>query len=429
MADATRDDHDAARSGGGSVLPVTLPPPRRVFSLAAAPATGVRVMGIEVTQAVQNMAHGVRLVAGKTTVARVYLQPRNLSANIAVRGEIAVAAKPGAPARYVASSNSVRLQAAGHPDLAAQRRDATTSLNFVLPTPVAGALVVRLNRIVPRAGGDDVPIDDGPGRERRVAFEDGVPLRVRAIGLRYTDPRRQPPTTHAPDALHFDYFRSFLLRAYPCTGIQWSQIVVAAPRRFVPPFSGDPLPDGSDPLWERLLNIIHNFMLQLRQSEINAGRDPRTHYFGLISDEAGFFRGAANTVPVNANPGVVAVGPVGRPRNSFKWDDDLSYADWYGAHELAHSFGAFHPGFCNGQPRDPRSTFPYADGRLSDGTEDCVGFDVGDATLSLPMRAYAHEIWHDVMTYCEYQWVSKHTYDALYDRLGLEARRFAPPGS
>jgi hypothetical protein len=45
------------------------------------------------------------------------------------------------------------------------------------------------------------------------------------------------------------------------------------------------------------------------------------------------------------------------------------------------------------------------------------------------MQACPHGQWHDVMTYCDYQWISKYTYDGIYDRLMQEETQFAPPGA
>src|SRR5437763_164967 len=49
----------------------------------------LRLDGIEVTQAIQDMNHSITLVAGKATVVRVYLS-YSLSPSITVRGELAV---------------------------------------------------------------------------------------------------------------------------------------------------------------------------------------------------------------------------------------------------------------------------------------------------------------------------------------------------
>jgi hypothetical protein len=227
-----------------------------------------------------------------------------------------------------------------------------------------------------------------------------------------------------PDATHFDHLRSYLTRAYPAAGIEWSQAVIDAPANFVPPFSGPTLPDGSDPLWYALLGILHQHMLTIRQADMDVGWDPRTHYYGLISDHSGFFRGAANDVPAAPAPNTIAVGPCGKAGPDY-WDTDGSYGDWYGAHELAHTFGRLHPGFCDQSHDDPN--FPHANGTIFDAAQDCIGFDVGDPALNVPMTAYPHESWSDFMTYCDRQWVSKYTYDGLFDRLVAEDGQFAPP--
>ena len=64
-----------------------------------------------------------------------------------VRGEIVVSAGLGAPGTYIASINEISLKANRHPSLGEQRRDAALSLNFVVPSPPAGLMTVRLKRI------------------------------------------------------------------------------------------------------------------------------------------------------------------------------------------------------------------------------------------------------------------------------------------
>jgi hypothetical protein len=401
---------------------IDVPTRRRRWKISAGPGqVGLRILGFEATQAIQNMAHDVRLIAGKSTVLRVYIEPRGLSSNLRVRGEIVISPAPGAPGTYVPSANEISLRSSQHPSLAEQRRDAALSLNFLLPSPSLGPIAVRLKRISPALGGADFPVLPDEN-EFKVEFVSAPLLRIRTLGIRYTDPS-QSSRTFAPDATHFDHLRSYLTRAYPAAGIEWSQAVVDAPTNFVPPFSGPQLPDGSDPLWFALLGILHQHVLTIRQADMDSGWDPRTHYYALVSDHSGFFRGAANDVPAAPAPNTIAVGPCGKAGSGF-WDDDGSYGDWYGAHELAHTFGRLHPGFCGQSSDDPH--FPHVDGTISDAAQDCIGFDIGDPSLNLPMRAYSHKDWKDFMTYCDRQWVSKYTYDGLFDRLVAEDSQFAP---
>ena len=396
------------------------PPSNHAKVFSEASGGRVEVAGIEVVQAIQNLEHVVRLIAQKRTVVRIYLKPFDLPRNVHVRAEIAISSLQGGPESYVVSRNYVSLRKFNHPNLQTQRGDVTESLNVELPTQPVGTLNVRLNRIIPVTKGDDVPISNR-NHSVQVRFQAAPVLRIRVLGLRYIDPRLSPPGSVAPDALHFDMMRSYLTRTFPVPSLEWSQIVVPIGQGVQPPFS-----DGTqaDPRWQELAAKVLLQIQLLRQADVNAGRDPRTHYYGLIADDAGFFRGRATRVPATPDPATVAMGPAGR--NGFAWDTDGSYADWYGAHELAHTFGCRHPGHCARQDRDPLSSFPYLGGRISDSDEGCVGFDTGDPELGLPMRALPYPDNSDFMTYCEHQWISRHTYDELFNRLQLEDVQFAP---
>src|SRR5207253_648247 len=55
-----------------------------------------------------------------------------------------------------------------------------------------------------------------------------------------------------------------------------------------------------------------------------------SHYYGMVEDTAGFMRGCGEL------PGFVASGPNGS--GDFGWDKDGSYGDWYGGHELGHTY-------------------------------------------------------------------------------------------
>jgi hypothetical protein len=381
----------------------------------AASPDPIHVLGLEITQTIQNLAHEVPLLRGKRTVVRLYLEPPP-SFSGTVRGEIAISPAAGLPALYVSSVNSVFMSAA-QPGLARQRRSEDLSLNFVVPQEAIDSprLVVDVKRLFTSTG--DVPFEGSA--PVAVRLEESPVLRVRAIGLRYVmTVAGGTSAAVSPEAFHFDRLRSFLLRAYPTAAIEWSQVVVQADSRITPPFGNT--------VWYRQLGLAHGQLAALRAKDIEGGTDPRTHYYGLISDQGGFFRGAANDVPTVPNPAVVAVGPAGDPSRypALAWDTDPSFADWYGAHEIGHTFGRFHPGFC-GQNRDDQR-FPHADGRIGDPALDMIGFDVGDPALGLPLRAMPHERCHDLMTYCSHQWMSAYTYEGVLARLRDEDMTFAP---
>jgi len=115
---------------------------------------------------------------------------------------------------------------------------------------------------------------------------------------------------------------------------------------------------------------------------------------------------------------------------TYGWDNDGSYADWYGGHELGHTFGRHHAVFCGAQActefiwtfcPDGYVAYPFGGGFLdSNTTHGNFGFDVGDPSLSLPMKVYRPDVGHDVMTYCDNQWMSDFTYMGILNRLRAE---------
>lgn len=315
-------------------------------------APGLPSLGIEVTQVVQDLQNSVRLVAGKTTVVRVYLDATALDPSTAtvVRGVLAWR-RPGTAEAYLVSLNGVVLTGASRMALGAQRLDVSASLNFQLPAEAVapGQVAFRLADLH-ASGGDGVPV--AGITEVAVDFLATPPLMARVVGLRYLVPESpgSPARAVSPNAVHFDYLRSYLHRAYPVSTIEWSQIVVDAD--FAPPF------DNTFPSPTMTAALANAQLVAMRSREVEVmtfpdsplvevGVDPRTHYYGLVSDDAGrnFMVGMTMLRNGQAGPDLPGSGPVGVPLNGYMGDTDASFADWYGAHELGHSFGRMHPGF------------------------------------------------------------------------------------
>lgn len=362
----------------------------------------VRVDGIEVTQAVQDLVHSVPLIAGRTTVIRVYLALDGSSDRaVTVGGELELH-RDGGPARYLPALDTVRLDPSATPSLVQRRGDTDLSLNFLLADAdvVAGELVIAVGRLVDAMAGRRLALAEQPAVPPglTVSFVETPPLRIRLIGMRYLGAGGQPIS---PRAIDFELLVSWLRRAYPVARVEHSQIVTDLP--LTRPF---------------ICGQVNAVLAATRNLDVTTGTDPRTHYLGLVHDNGGafFMRGGSSGLPAVADPTVVASGPVGIPTDGFAWDGDESYGDWYGAHELAHTFGRRHPGFpAGGQTRED-AAFPHADGQISDG-DTYVGFDVGDSSRRLPMRALPGQQWHDVMTYSPHQWISGYTYQGILARL------------
>ncbi|NKJ37363.1 hypothetical protein [Rhizobium sp. SG570] len=379
---------------------------RRPSSMVAAGPTGnINILGLEVVQCIQDVQGSVKLIANKTTVVRVYIDSTSVGRAGKIAGEIAW--NRGGAETYLPGLATVSVTPSKPMSMDGQRNDIAQSLNFILPPEaiVSGDLNIRISRIF-QPGGGDLPIGV---ISKAVTFAPAPPLRIRVIGLRY----KNGTADVSPAAIHFAYLKSFLLRAYPIAEIQWSQIVVDA--------------DFSAPLNEATADLANAQIAALRSREVSNGVDPRTHYFGLVDDDSGrnFMRGKAFSIPGTAQPDVVASGPAGVP-NGFAGDHDASYADWYGAHELGHTFGRYHPGFPPGQQDASDQTFPYPDGCISTADGRFVGLDVGDPTLGLPLQALSGSDHHDIMTYADNQWISPYTYQAILGRL-VEEDALIPP--
>jgi hypothetical protein len=395
----------------GRLVEVTHPDDSGAVTGVAFPAPNTSALplqmdGLEVVQSVQDLGLSVPLIAGKRTVVRAYLSYYG-GAPLTVSGELSVRSAPGATPVTINSSNIVTLNPASAGNVTATRNDATRSLNFVLPASasVAGQLAVRLSGVTNTATGAIVPV----GGESRpiVSFQPGAPLRVRIVRITYQ--QGSPPVTYAPTNLDYNLLVSWLRRAYPTNQVIASQTTVAA-QAAVPFGSGD----------------INAQIAAIRTVDVNAGTDNRTHYYGFVSDGGFFMRGSAAGIPSTPNPTVVASGPTGPA--SWGWDFDGSYGDWYGGHELGHTFGRLHPGFC-GESADDINNYPFPNGQLSTNDSGFGGFDAGDPANGLPLVALPGSQWHDVMTYCNRQWLSPYTYEAIRRRLLAEDAMSAGAGA
>jgi len=193
----------------------------------------------------------------------------------------------------------------------------------------------------------------------------------------------------------------WLQRAFPISDLQVTE------RTY---FAGGALPTCGQ---------VNSYLLSKRLWDLaySPNLPANTRYYGMVDDAAGFMAGCAVSVP-----GFVASGPTGIPTaERFGWDTDGSYGDWYGAHELAHTWGREDVPFCGAEG----GPYPYPDGRISPtltGNSAIYGFDIFT-------RAIYEPGWKDVMGFCDYQWVSDFTYEGLMDffRSGTGAGAQQPP--
>jgi hypothetical protein len=354
---------------------------------------------IEVTQSIQNLpGHGVPLVANKRTVVRVYLSAKS-AAPIMVLGLLKVRrTSPASAWSVVGAMGPVTINPAENGQLRLKRESESKSLNFAIPPSLLGAGPVEFRlAVVYQVSPFRLMLPPANAR-RTVTLLASPPLRVRIVGIRFQG--GSPPAAIEPNPLDFALIRSWLERAYPVASVEWAQVIVDGPQAW--PFDA---------------STINAFVRAIRTADVLGGVDARTHYYGLVSDGGGsfFMRGLASGIPNIPDPSTVASGPTGV--NTWGWDLDGSYGDWYTGHELGHTFGRLHAMFCGALGGGP---YPFVNGQLSNADGAFVGFDVGDTAHGLPARALPGTMWHDVMTYCSFQWLSSFTYTGIRDRLVLE---------
>src|SRR3954468_4480901 len=369
----------------------------------AGPQVTAALDGMEVTQAVQEIGGSIPLVAGKRAFVRAYLGIP--TGTLSVRGELRVARKANGPWTTVSSFGTADLDATRSGSTSAPLRgrpeDLAYSLDFRLPEKFTrpGSLWFKLGKVRDAATGQTVQFTSGA--TRTATFVGSPRLRLRVINLRYT--AQTPPAQFAASKNDLEHLESWLTRAYPVSEVEFSSITV-----------------NSTNVWPFGAGQANAQVAALRALDVAGGRDPGTHYYGMVTDggtAAQFMRGLASAIPGTPDPSAVASGPTGS--SLFPWDTDGAYVDWYGRHELGHTFGRLPPGFCNGNSADDPN-YPFPNGQLSNADGAFTGMDVGDDDLGILPAALPGTIWHDVMTYCDDEWLSSYAYVGIRDRLVAE---------
>lgn len=379
------------------------------------PATRFEQLGtIEVSQGVQAPGNSVPLVAatqttGKRTFARVYLKLAGGEAAIgSVRGTLIARDPNDQPLPgplSVDSLNAVKVEEASTPE--SVRGDFTKSLNFELPREwqqqgrvhlELDSLSIEGARTNLQCQGCDNALANG-GNPAFVTFQTVPPVRIWLVSV----PWEPTPgaTPNMPRQFDIDMLASWLRRAYPTAEVRDTQM--SLPAMDEPPGFVDEDDDGvdenrdgflCDDVWDELSEWTQSMQAQ----------HANTRYYGVVSDTGGnFMRGCAQ---IGGRFGAGPAGPSGG------WDNDGTYGDWYGGHEIGHMYDRKHPGMC--EETDDDDDFPYPGGLIGSATLDHQGLDAGDATLGPPMQLYDwRQGWSDVMTYCDKQWISGYTYRGI----------------
>ena len=204
----------------------------------------------------------------------------------------------------------------------------------------------------------------------------------------------------------------WIQRAYPVPGVDWRsrQINVGAHNVDTNNEFTDLTCDDLN--LTRFINEIGFFNFSKFEELQRSNR----RLYSMIDDAGGFMRGCALLDEPPFGP--IASGPTGTP-GGWAWDTDGIYGDWYGAHEIGHTFDRKHV-LCDGSEGGP-GPWPYPNGLISaqgSNIDAAVGFDVETR------ETYPFNVGHDILTYCPEQWVS----DVSYKLFGTHALLGGPTG-
>jgi hypothetical protein len=366
---------------------------------------------IEVVQAVQSLDGDVRLIAGKPTMVRIYLDSNEYDGQ-KVTGFLETSRVRTGETLTTQALNSVEF-VSGHTDtMLEQHDDLAKSLNFVLPAAwtTSGQITLRLAKVLRDADKIQLPCAFCGATPKPATFFAAPPLKVKVIYVAYNLDGTSPLAE--PSEEDYEAIKSWLQRAYPISQILISQDrIEAQPNSLKGPFTCD---------------AVNTALAIKRIKEVRSHSvDLLTHYYGLVSDKYFFMRGCTS-IAINPDPRFIASGPAGNPADypndkAISWDKSKTFAGWYAGHELAHTFGRTHPGKC-GELAPLDSTFPFELGHLSNAPEKYIGIDMHDKADLSDAVVLPGLQWADMMTYCPNIWISGYTYTAIFDRLSQENR-------
>ncbi|MEP6634267.1 MAG: hypothetical protein ABJA62_08670, partial [Luteimonas sp.] len=373
----------------------------------------LKLEGLEVIQATQDLSNTVPLVSNKPTIVRAYISTEGSAAPIyGITGDLTVTRVGGlALPPVVHSMNSVTADTTS---IFRKRLGINRSLNFELPAAHIGSGTYHLQITGLTVGGliTSVPCDncahlDSIGAPLWTQFQPTRDLNLVVAPYRYT----RSPATQTPD-LFFT----------PAAALQWTNNVFPLQGRFPVVGSG--------------INLLR--ILPMRDTgrnlcfDCDAGDTFLDELDDLVSDledqnegiwPSGFKLAALTPCGCGGRAHIN-----GRVAYADDWNQESGIVpvDSFGqygkilAHELAHTFGRHHAGSAHGE-EGADSNFPYPHGWLAEpGLAITTEWWNGSPWLFIPGDPAAQHA-HDLMSYGGPNWASPYTYKGLFSKLAQQA--------
>ena len=331
----------------------------------------LRVDGVYLVQSVQTYGRSVPLVADRDALLRVFVTANQVNT-----------AMPDVDVTLYSGAEVVAELTIPAPGLTTPLAPDEATLNSSWNVILDRSLIRPNLSIVARVDAENL-VSEGDESDNAYPAS-GTPL---ALQVRTADPFRVvfvPVRTQVNGRLgnvtqqnRGDYLET-TMRMHPL--VSWDAGV-----HTVYTSSADALqPDNDNNAWQAILAEV----AALRRAE----SDPR-YYYGVVNPDYG--------------GGVAGVGYIGGPV-AIGWDRAASRSG-VAAHEWGHNWGRHHAP-CGGAS-NPDFGYPY-DGGLT----GVIGYDVVNETLR-PADS------HDLMGYCEDEWISDYTYLGVMNWRSAEASR------
>ncbi|MFN2317180.1 MAG: hypothetical protein ABR602_10890 [Gemmatimonadales bacterium] len=375
--------------GGDQYIPTPVSQPVTVVAGAAA-AVGVayaipaptflnlRIHTAYLTQAIQRPDHGVELVAGRDAYLRVFPVANQIND-----------AQPQVRVRLFQGASEVATWLLNAPTSSVPQSLNESSLGTSWNVPVPGALVQPgLSLLAEVDPGDLIPETSAADNKYP---ESGVPLpltvrqllpfRIRLVPVMQT----ATGNTGNINEGNKQAFLSDLLKLMPIA--EYDVDVRETYTTNAPALEST----NANGAWSTILGEV----LALRNTTDQSDR----YYYGVVR--------------VDYSSGIAGIGYVGTPTGAAKAAIGWDKASGPGvlAHELVHNFGRYHAP-C-GNPSGVDQDYPHANGRIG-----FWGLDLTNLSLKSPFT------WNDLMGYCNNDWTSDYTWNAV-----MNFRSLSPTGA
>ncbi len=400
---------------------------------------------IEITQGIQDLSNTVPLIRGKTAWVRAYVRRASGESSPLVSAEMRRVVNGQATGSYIYPSNPGGKIAPPSSPNRGQLNDA-----FYFPVPAdwlnASTLQVEVTVNPSKASGggcgiwcivlwwrdaDETSYSDNTIRSPLLGLQSVPTMGLKLYNVVYSRNNKWYKATNT----QMDEIESWLRRAYPISGLILQRSETTMPESSIYTAGKD---DKGNPTYNLDASKVNQRLELIRNIDktFNPAFRAQDRYYGLATNASGdFMRGLGG--------GYISSGPTG-PRTSSGWQwelDSTSYGDWYAGHEIGHTWGRGHPvpaGYvsetnkgCGHSRSDPN--YPYANAVI--GGHNQILWLGGNLWLTFPPdRYYGFDValhrpvvrgpdWTDVMSYCQNEWMSDYTYNAI--RAQMQAEGFA----